>query len=444
MAAGSAIEKAEINDEVSTRVLSYIAPVLHKATQVRGFVSVHLDRAEIPLWGGGERQPNVDGTITFHDVVYGPGTLAKQLLTLTGKGENLGLRLDQAVKIQVADGRVTQSGLAIDMGNDVKVDLAGSVGFDQSLKMKAAVPVTGAMLGNQAALQEIVGGTRVGIPIGGTMTHPAIDRQALRVGLKDQSREIIKRSASRGVGQVLDRVTGTRGAAGRRPVRRRIRPLNCSIAFTGTRGAGAGPGRKGLPPRPSLATCVGWKTRPCVASCPPAATLAPGEPRAGSRSAPSAVILDPGWPLICIIVGRMSARVGSKQSHRRLQGGGPMTKTHLAFGSALLGAVAFAWAGVGRAQQGVGEKVGEGLDEAGKAIKRGLQRSGEAVRESFARTKTSVQNMGIEARVFGRLHWDKDLNGSPIELEVRDASVAILKGSDPPQNPDARNWPGCK
>jgi len=103
----------------------------------------------------------------------------------------------------------------------------------------------------------------------------------------------------------------------------------------------------------------------------------------------------------------------------------------MVLGIALLGAVAFALVGVGRAQQGVGEKVGGSLDEAGKAIKRGLQRSGEAVRESFARTKTSVQNMGIEARIFGRLHWDKDINASPIELEVRDASVAILKGSVP-------------
>jgi len=108
-----------------------------------------------------------------------------------------------------------------------------------------------------------------------------------------------------------------------------------------------------------------------------------------------------------------------------------MTKTHLAIGSSLLAVVAFAWAGVGRAQQGVGEKLGESLDDAGKAIKRGLQRSGEAVRESFARTKTSVQNMGIEARIFGRLHWDKDINSSSIELEVRDGNVAILKGVVP-------------
>jgi len=108
-----------------------------------------------------------------------------------------------------------------------------------------------------------------------------------------------------------------------------------------------------------------------------------------------------------------------------------MNKTHLAIGSSLLAVVAFAWAGVGRGQEGVGEKLGETLDDAGRVIKRGLQRSGETVRESFARTKTSVQNMGLEARVFGRLHWDKDINGSPIELEVRNASVAVLKGSVP-------------
>jgi len=108
-----------------------------------------------------------------------------------------------------------------------------------------------------------------------------------------------------------------------------------------------------------------------------------------------------------------------------------MRKSHLAIGCTLLAAVTGAWPGVGKAQQGVGERVGESLDDAGKAIKRGVQRSGEAVRESFARTKTSVQNMGIEARVYGRLHWDKELNGSSIELEVRNASEAIIRGSVP-------------
>jgi len=108
-----------------------------------------------------------------------------------------------------------------------------------------------------------------------------------------------------------------------------------------------------------------------------------------------------------------------------------MRKTHWALAATLLGAVALAWAGAGRAEQGVGEKVGETLDDAGRVIKRGLQRSGETVREGFARTKVAVNNMGVETRIYGRLHWDKDLNGSLIELEVRNGGVAILRGAVP-------------
>ncbi len=36
--------------------------------------------------------------------------------------------------------------------------------------------------------------------------------------------------------------------------------------------------------------------------------------------------------------------------------------------------------------------------------------------------------MGVQARVYSRLHWDKDLNDSTIELEFKDG-VAILHGT---------------
>lgn len=35
--------------------------------------------------------------------------------------------------------------------------------------------------------------------------------------------------------------------------------------------------------------------------------------------------------------------------------------------------------------------------------------------------------MGVHARVYSRLHWDKDLSDSRIELEVKDGT-AILRG----------------
>jgi osmotically-inducible protein OsmY len=89
------------------------------------------------------------------------------------------------------------------------------------------------------------------------------------------------------------------------------------------------------------------------------------------------------------------------------------------------------WGGPGRAQQeGVGEKAGEKLDEVGRKIKRGIDKAEEAVGESFHKTRESVHNMGVAARVYGRLHWDKALNASTLHVKVEDG-VATITGSVP-------------
>jgi hypothetical protein len=79
---------------------------------------------------------------------------------------------------------------------------------------------------------------------------------------------------------------------------------------------------------------------------------------------------------------------------------------------------------------GAAEKAGEKLDQAGRAIEKGLQRAGESVRAAFARTRETVHGMGVEARIYGRLHWDKALAESALDLDVQDG-VATLRGSVP-------------
>lgn len=37
--------------------------------------------------------------------------------------------------------------------------------------------------------------------------------------------------------------------------------------------------------------------------------------------------------------------------------------------------------------------------------------------------------MGVESRVYGRLHWDKALNEATIELTATEAGVVTLNGS---------------
>jgi hypothetical protein len=226
LAPGSAITDAEIDDEVSKRVLAYVAPILHESTQVRGHLSAAFDRAEFPIDGGQARSAAAEGRIIFREVVFGPGPLAQQLLGLVGRGATPALRLDQTVKFSVANGRVSQSGLAIDLGPKVQIVLDGSVGFDGTLALRAGVPITASMLGNQALLGEAVDGTRVAVPIGGTLSRPGIDQRALQVALREAGRSMLRRGAEAGAEGLLQRLapaearggaTSPGGAPSRRP-----------------------------------------------------------------------------------------------------------------------------------------------------------------------------------------------------------------------------------
>jgi osmotically-inducible protein OsmY len=89
------------------------------------------------------------------------------------------------------------------------------------------------------------------------------------------------------------------------------------------------------------------------------------------------------------------------------------------------------WGEVGRAQQqGAGEKAGERLDEVGRKLKRSIEKAEDAVREGFHKTRDSVHSMGVTARVYGRLHWDKALHRSDVHVKVEEG-VATLSGSAP-------------
>jgi hypothetical protein len=77
----------------------------------------------------------------------------------------------------------------------------------------------------------------------------------------------------------------------------------------------------------------------------------------------------------------------------------------------------------------VGERVGGKVDSAVESIKKGVSTAGEAIRDQWEKARTSVHNMGVAARVYGRLHWDKALYNAKVDVEVRKDGVAVLTGS---------------
>jgi hyperosmotically inducible periplasmic protein len=65
----------------------------------------------------------------------------------------------------------------------------------------------------------------------------------------------------------------------------------------------------------------------------------------------------------------------------------------------------------------------------GQRIDRALDRIGTEVREGWEEARGSVNRMGLRARVYSRLHWDKDLQGSTIDIDVQGAESVLLRGS---------------
>ncbi len=206
----SSIKDAAINDEVSHRVLSFVAPVLDQATRVHGNVSVALDEAVFPIGGNAGARATVEGKVQFQDVEFVPGPLAETLIGLIGRDQQPSLKLDEPIALAIADRRVQTRGLALPLGGVTRIELDGWVDFDRNLSMTASLPFTSALVGNVGILGDIIEGTKISVPIRGTLQHPEIDKQALKLGIEDLGKTLLDRTAGAGVGALLERLTRPR------------------------------------------------------------------------------------------------------------------------------------------------------------------------------------------------------------------------------------------
>lgn len=76
---------------------------------------------------------------------------------------------------------------------------------------------------------------------------------------------------------------------------------------------------------------------------------------------------------------------------------------------------------VPQAQPGTATQIGEKID-------RGLSQIGAELSQAWSDVRKSVERMGVRGRVYGRLHWDKALEGARLDVSVRDNQVVVLTG----------------
>jgi translocation and assembly module TamB len=193
------LEGAVINDEVSHRVLSFVAPVLDGATRAQGRVSFELAEAVFPIMAAApDAQCLAQGKVLFDDVRFMPGELADQLLSVFRLESKPLVELRDAVSVRIIDGKIFQKGLVVPVGNVASIALDGSVDFDRNLDMVARFGLA-PLRSRVPVLSPLVDTARFELPIRGTLSKPKIDGEALKEKWKTFGNGLLQGSLEAGV-----------------------------------------------------------------------------------------------------------------------------------------------------------------------------------------------------------------------------------------------------
>ncbi|MDE2506620.1 MAG: hypothetical protein KGM43_05375 [Planctomycetota bacterium] len=215
---GSYVKDAEIDQEVTHRVLLYAAPALDQATRIQGRLSADIRLADFPLDPvvNSKEGPNVDATIGFHDVEFGPGPFIVMLLDLVQIRDRPVMRLNQPIVMTIANRRVATRGMSIPIGKISRIDLEGWVDFDRRIEMAASISLPRLAPADMPILGAVLSGGRVTIPIRGTLDKPTVDPKAFADGMKDLGRDVLGNVAGAGAIDLFQQLIKPRNRVPRR------------------------------------------------------------------------------------------------------------------------------------------------------------------------------------------------------------------------------------
>jgi hypothetical protein len=202
------IDNVALSQDTARQWLKYVAPLVADATSAQGSLTLDMESLQMPVLNPLSMEAN--GTIQMSDVVIGAGPLADQLLAAVQQVRSLlkpqagekdlktWLQLSQqTIPFMIKDQMVHHENVTIAI-KDITIITSGSVGFDQSLRMLAEIPIADDWIAGKPYLAGLRG-QRLRIPIGGTVSKPQLDKRAVQ-GL---SAELARSAASGAVNQAI-------------------------------------------------------------------------------------------------------------------------------------------------------------------------------------------------------------------------------------------------
>ena len=214
---GRFIERIALTPPLCDRWLSWLSPILRRATDANGFLTVDTSGGQLPL--NDPLNGRFDGQLMLEQFSVTPGDMAGPLIKLLAKLQSvvdprfafgdqvvfLRARPDP-VRVQIADGRVYHDNLILDMGQ-LTVRSQGSMGHDGSLSMQLEVAFRGDLAGATPVVAQLLR-TPFVIPLRGTVRNPQFDATAIDTILKRIMQNTADAVLRDGIGRGLEAIFG--------------------------------------------------------------------------------------------------------------------------------------------------------------------------------------------------------------------------------------------
>jgi hypothetical protein len=215
---GRVAERMQLSGDLGNRLASWISPLLARATETTGVVSIDTAGARLPL--GDPLAGEAAVQVVFEQFEVSPSGPMQPLVNLLGK---LQAAVDprfavsdkpvlvrvrpEPVRVRLAERRLWHEGLVMDSGALVLTS-KGSVAADGSLAMLVEVAFRGDLVG-QTPVVATLARTPIAIPLKGTLARPQFDAAAIDILLKrvleNTARGVFDDGLSRGLEAIFGR-----------------------------------------------------------------------------------------------------------------------------------------------------------------------------------------------------------------------------------------------
>ena len=205
------LDRVPVSADVTKKLLSRINPIFSNLAVAGGRLSLETEDIELPLGDEIKTGGSGKGYLDLSEMAVTPEGALRTLLEMGGvpMGKTVPLTTP-GVEFHIRDGRIYYDNFTLLFPGDFDLIFRGSVGFDDTVDVKASMPVKsglferfgiGGPIAQYAALLE---GVRIEVPLMGSRLIPKLDLSQIDIAkLVDQALKAMLKSPGKTIEDIL-------------------------------------------------------------------------------------------------------------------------------------------------------------------------------------------------------------------------------------------------